>query len=223
MATIMNLTTKLQADGFVTLRGRLPEHSGIFGFHGLGSVVQLPGVSEVQVLTPRETAHASPNTYSGNFSVQTFPLHTDLAHWFLPPRYLALRCIVGSRYVSTKLVDVKDLITVVGRHHLMRALVRPRRPLGRNRPLLRVLSRNEDGAEIFRWDSLFVVPATNESQVVCQAMIDGLAYLGPHTICLEHPGDTLIIDNWRVLHGRSEVPTEGESRRIERAYFGDLL
>ena len=182
----------------------------------------MPGATEVQVLTPRHSEQAPPNTYSGNFGTQSFPLHTDLAHWYLPPRYFALRCVVGSRHVATNLVDVKDLISAVGRANLIRALVRPRRPLKRNLPLLRLLARLKDGSEIFRWDSLFVAPATNESKAVCETVKDHLASFEPIEMRLENPGDTLILDNWRMLHGRSEVSATDELRRVERAYFGAM-
>ena len=90
-----DITTALNLYGFVIISGHLPELSGLPAFSELGKVVKLPGVAEVQVLTPRHEATTSPNTYSGNFGIHAFPLHTDLAHWFLPPRYLALRCVVG--------------------------------------------------------------------------------------------------------------------------------
>ena len=204
------------------LNARMPESTGVTAFSELGSVVKLPGMAEVQVLTPRHADEATPNTYSGNFGVQDFPLHTDLAHWFLPPRYFALRCVVGSKGVSTSLVDVKDLIGVVGQRDLERGLVRPRRPLKRNRTLLRILRRNRDGMDLFRWDSLFVVPATDESQKICENIGIALDSMEPREICLQNPGDTLILDNWRMVHGRSEVSVEDEFRRIERAYFGVL-
>ena len=204
------------------ISGRWPQVSGVSAFAGLGDIIQLPGVAEVQVLTPRDTDHTPPNTYSGNFGLQAFPLHTDLAHWFLPPRYFALRCVVGSRHVSTNLVDVKDLISTVGRENLIRALVRPRRPLKRSRPLLRLFSTREDGSDLFRWDSLFVIPATKESQHICKTVVDTLASIEPTGVLLENPGDTLILDNWRMLHGRSPVSPDGRLRRIERAYFGAM-
>ena len=215
-----DITAILAANGFAVINGHLPEISGVAAFSGFGEVIRLPGVAEVQVLTPRHTDHASPNTYSGNFGTQTFPLHTDLAHWFLPPRYFALRCVIGSKHVSTNLVDVGDLISVVGRGNLLRALVRPRRPLKRNRPLLRLLSRRKDSSELFRWDSLFIVPATNESQGICETVADALTSIQPIEVLLQNPGDTLILDNWRMLHGRSQITAGDELRRVERAYFG---
>ena len=167
---ITNIATKLAVDGYAVINRHLPDSSGIAAFSELGAVVRLPGVTEVQVLTPRHSEQSPPNTYSGNFGTQTFPLHTDLAHWYLPPRYFALRCVVGSRHVATNLVDVKGLVSAVGRASLIRALVRPRRPLKHTLPLLRLLARLNDGSEIFRWDSLFVVPATNASKVVCETI-----------------------------------------------------
>ena len=220
--TPSDIRDQLAVDGFAVINGRLPEISGVAAFSGLGSVVRLPGVTEVQVLTPRHTDHAPPNTYSGNFGVQAFPLHTDLAHWFLPPRYFALRCVIGSKLVSTSVVDVKDLISAVGRRTLIRALVRPRRPLKRDRPLLRLLRRFADSSELFRWDGLFVVPATSQSQAICETVSNGLASIEPVEVLLENPGDTLILDNWRMLHGRSQVSTGDELRQIERAYLGAI-
>ena len=217
----LSITTKLAIDGFAILGDRLPDISGVSAFSGLGALVRLPGVAEVQTLIPRHIEHAPPNTYSGNFGKQAFPLHTDLAHWYLPPRYFALRSVVGSKLVSTSLVDAKDLMAGVGRPNLMRALVRPRRPVQRNRPLLRLLSRHSDGSEVFRWDNLFVIPATIQSTAVYTAVTESLATIQPKQIWLDSPGDTLIIDNWRMLHGRSQV-SEDEQRRIERAYFGAI-
>ena len=217
-----DVTDALSSDGFALITGHLPEIAGVAALSRLGTVIQLPGVAEVQALTPRQREDATPNTYSGNFGVQVFPLHTDLAHWFLPPRYLALRCVVGSKHVSTNLVDVNQLISIVGHQHLMRALVRPRRPLKRNRSLLRLLSRSEDGSELFRWDSLFVVPGTRESQVICDTVARTLTSIKPMEVFLKNPGDTLILDNWRMLHGRSQVSGEDSLRRVERAYFGAM-
>ena len=200
----------------------MPGESGITAFEGLGEIAPIPGLRDVQVLEPRTMFDATPNTYSGIFGVQDFPLHTDLAHWFVPPRYFALRCVIGARRVFTRLVDSKELIPIPGRHNLSRALVRPRRPLKENRPLLRLLSWAKNGEALFRWDSLFVVPATPESQAICTEFSHVLNSARTLDVLLENPGDTLILDNWRIVHGRSPVSKEEETRKIERAYFGAI-
>ncbi|HAH95942.1 MAG TPA: hypothetical protein DCL69_03455, partial [Firmicutes bacterium] len=35
-------------------------------------------------------------------------------------------------------------------------------------------------------------------------------------------GDTLVIDNWRMLHARSPVPAGREDRKIQRVYLESL-
>jgi len=40
---------------------------------------------------------------------------------------------------------------------------------------------------------------------------------------LEKPGDTLVVDNWRMFHARSAVPTTQRNRNIHRAYLSTLL
>ncbi len=218
-----DITDNLLIDGFVFIRSYLPTISGVTAFSGFGRVIHLPDLSEVQVLTPRNKELATPNTYSGHFGLEPFPLHTDMAHWYLPPRYIMLRCIAGTQNVTTRLVDSKELISVVGRRALQRVLVRPRRPIKHNCPLLRLLTCQLHGYEIFRWDSLFVTPTTPESQTVYELVAEHLASFKPTEICLENRGDTLIVDNWRLLHGRSEVLKADKHRRVERAYLGDII
>jgi alpha-ketoglutarate-dependent taurine dioxygenase len=42
-------------------------------------------------------------------------------------------------------------------------------------------------------------------------------------VLLLQPGDTLLIDNWRMLHGRSEVSTQSTSRIIDRVYLAEVF
>ena len=219
---LLNANTELRQHGFLVISTYLPETTGLPAFSHIGAVLELPGLAEVQVLTPRHENATPPNTYSGNFGFNAFPLHSDLAHWFLPPRYLALRCVVGTQEVATRLIDSRVLIASVGENDLRRALVRPRRPFKRNRPLLRLLSRSESGATLFRWDSLFLVPETDASAKICETVAEYLDSSELIEVLLGQPGDTLIVDNWRMLHGRSPVSLVNEERQIERAYFGAI-
>jgi L-asparagine oxygenase len=78
----------------------------------------------VHQLTPKRVEDAPANTYSGNYGLGPFPVHTDLAHWYVPPRYFLLRCVVGSDDVPTVLVDGARLIAKLGVSTLSRALMR---------------------------------------------------------------------------------------------------
>ncbi len=97
----------------------------------------------VQTLEPKATA--APNTYSGNFGLDRFPFHTDLAHWRVPPRYLVLRCQVGYRDVPTLMLDGRVLANAVSRNVLARAIFKPRRPRNGAFELLRLYEAGTHG------------------------------------------------------------------------------
>ena len=42
-------------------------------------------IPSVQSLRPRDATRVKQNQYSGNYGLTGFPLHTDLAHWIVPP------------------------------------------------------------------------------------------------------------------------------------------
>jgi L-asparagine oxygenase len=209
--------------GFAFFASYLPTESSSKAMAKLGRVQKLPGVNVIQELTPKDSADSPPNIYSGNFGYDDFPFHTDLAHWFLPPRYLALRCIEGAPDVKTRLIDSREIIKALGKDVLCRALFMPRRPIDMKRSLLRLLEQCKHGEWRFRWDSLFIVPATKHSAITRDAILQNLSAAAPHEFVLEKPGDTLIVDNWRMLHARSAVPLNQLSRKIHRVYLSSIL
>lgn len=220
IAELMRTVTR---DGFAFLSAYMPDVSTATALHGLSSVVQLDGFSEVQILRPRHLHESPPNTYSGNFGLDVFPFHTDLAHWYLPPRYVALRCVSGSSAVTTNLLCSSSLLQEFGTTSLHRTLLRPRRPMRGLKVLLRLLERGNDGLFRLRWDTLYLAPASEKSTSLCMAIQGYLAAASPTKIALSNAGDTLIIDNWRMFHARSAVPSVFSERVIHRAYLGALL
>ena len=187
-----------------------------------GVPLTLPGFDTVQTLRPIEKDVSPPNTYSGNYGTDEFPLHTDMAHWAVPPRYLLLRCVIGAASVATRLLDGRQLVATIGELALMRALVRPRRPLENRRTLLRLLDWRDGSDRFIRWDYLFIAPATKASAATFTAVSSYAQQATPHEIVLRAPGDTLVIDNWRMLHGRAKVGDGASARRIDRVYIDKL-
>jgi len=174
----------------------------------------------VQTLIPREDA--APNTYSGNFGLRRFPFHTDLAHRRRPPRYLLLRCLVGYQDVLTSLIDGRLLIDAVSRDTLARAIFKPRRPRDGALALLRLFERAADDTDLLRWDEIYLRPASRIGVIADAEVRDWLARSTPLSIPLSRPGDTLIIDNWRMLHARSSIPPGRADRSIQRVYMVGL-
>lgn len=198
-----------------------PEQSAAEVAASFGAPLSLGGGDPVHPLTPATKETSAPNTYSGLYGLERFPFHTDMAHWRAPPRYLMLRCVVGFREVPTMLTDGLSLARKVGLDLLARAIVRPRRPVQGKLPLLRIYQPQEDDA-ILRWDEVFFQPASKAGKDGSASFREALRACVPQAIALAMPGDTLVIDNWRMLHARAPVPAGCEGRRLERTYLGRL-
>lgn len=76
----------------------------------LGAIESISGISSVHKLSPLSEAEAPPNTYSGTYDLREFPLHTDMAHWHVPPHYLLLRCVVPEPRVLTSLLSASQIL-----------------------------------------------------------------------------------------------------------------
>ena len=183
----------------------------------LGKVSQVVSIPLVQTLTPRKSDNESKNTYSGNFGLDQFPMHTDLAHWHIPFRYLLLRCVMPADNVATKIVDSKIVLEGERKSDISRAHFKPRRLLGHKSNLLKLYQNG-----VFRWDSLFIVPGNKLGEILKQKVEAKLQSLKPNELTFDNPGDCLLIDNWRILHGRSRVPETALHRKIERVYLSEI-
>ena len=211
---------QVAAEGYAFLPQFRPELPSTMAFSLLGRIDFVEGIRAIQTLTPHKVSESTPNTYSGNFGTGEFPLHTDLAHWAIPPRYIALRCISGSASVGTMLLDSSALVKKVGNSRLRMALVQPRRPFRYGRQLLRLLERTESAEiERVRWDSIFLKPTNAFAASVVIEVYDALVHSRQHQVVLREPGDTLLLDNWRLLHGRSPISENGYTRIVDRAYL----
>lgn len=209
----------LYKQGYVFLPKLNPDYDTKFIAKEIGQILKISSfvgyenVSDVQVLKPREPVENNKkHKYSDNFGLEKFPLHTDLAHWLYPPRYLLLRCVSGSNVVSTKIInsDLLELETV------KKAIVRTR-----NNHLLPIIFK-KNGVTGIRWDSLFLIPMNSSSNKIKNFVISETIEKFVHHIFLVDKGDTVIIDNWMMLHGRSLVAESETGRIIERVYLSKL-
>jgi L-asparagine oxygenase len=220
---ILSIRGQLRNSGFVFLPSHLPGRSTEGIVRSLGTVIWTEHGKLVHQLKPKSADNSTPNTYSGIFGVDQFPLHTDLAHWRFPPRFVMLRCITGFDAVHTLLIDGARAIEAIDQTIFSRALVRPRRPIDGSLPLLRLYDRQQGDRGMLRWDEIFIRPASPAGQVGVTRLKECLTRSKPMSIPLANRGDTLIVDNWRMLHGRSPVPAACQGRVVERAYLENVF
>jgi L-asparagine oxygenase len=159
---------------------------------------------------------------SGHFGLGSFPLHTDLAHWAIPPRYLFLRCKVGTHDVFTELLHWSRVVDLVGKTTLQKAVFRSRKRRDGFSGLVRALSHHEQ-TELFRWDSLFLKPLNQHAEKLVSVMPELVSGGVATKVLLSEPGDAVLIDNWKMLHGRSAVPDPSKERHIERVYLTEVF
>ncbi|MBC7283294.1 TauD/TfdA family dioxygenase [Hoeflea sp.] len=210
---------EIRKTGYIFLKSHRPDESVVELAKSWGKPMVLWEDGLVQALVPR--TEAAPNSYSGIYGLGHFPFHSDLAHWLTPPRYLLLRCVTGYADIPTLLVDGRDLIDAITLDILARAIFKPRRPRDGSVSLLRLCESIEDSVRI-RWDPVFLKPASRIGAVADLHIREWLSTCKPTSLSLTQPHDTLLIDNWRMLHARSPILPGRENRKIQRIYLENL-
>ncbi len=111
----MKIKEQLEINGYAFIPKWIPEEKTlniakfcgeIFSFN---NIIGYQSIPEVQQLKPKKKGIQS-NLYSSHFGLDYFPLHTDLAHWATPPRYLMLRCIKGCPSVKTHILPFNKIL-----------------------------------------------------------------------------------------------------------------
>jgi hypothetical protein len=165
----------------------------------------------IDILQPTTSDSANPKSLSSKFGLCEFPFHTDTAYWNVPSRYIALRCMdPGVSNVTTRLVpssglNLSDQVLrnlQAGVFHVLN---------GRNSFYTSVMSDCFN----LRFDPGCMSPTSSIAHEGWDALSDSLATAIPISIDWEQ-GRLLVIDNWRVLHGRAALP-EDSGRVLIRA------
>jgi L-asparagine oxygenase len=217
----------VKQNGFHLIRGFAPGLSTLEVATALGTVISvrelLPtsGIRTVQSLRPRNTHEVGKNQYSGHFGMETFPLHTDLAHWALPPHYLVLRCIIGSNDVFTHILPWARILDLIGAATLRKAVFTPRSGRHGRAGLVRAMSQHGLD-EVLRWDPIFLRPINHHARTLASVMLDSTWDSKVTKILLLEPGDTILIDNWQMMRGRGRVLPQSLTRRVERVYLSEV-
>lgn len=225
---MMDIKRELIEKGFIFL----PEWNVNKSTHELamliGAVVSLSNisglefVSDVQKLIPREKSDKLLNQYSGNFGLDVFPLHSDLAHWSLPPKYFMLRCLNGYTDVLTNILPFQLILEDLMILSINKAVVKTRSRFKGSYSYLLPLIFNIDGQRAYRWDSLFLEPVNSSARKIKEYFAHQSLSEKSLRFKLSAPGDTLIINNWINLHGRSRITDSSIERVIERIYLNEV-
>lgn len=174
---------------------------------------QIPGRTGVldEVLKPQAFDEAHPRSLSGKFGLNALPFHVDLSHRLHPCRYILLGCLnPGCPSAETMLLDWRTIGFSSEELDLLKAaplLVRN----GRRSFYSTILSRN---CTFLRYDPGCMEAIDERGRTALDIIQNRLAASQPE-FYKWHRGDIMIIDNWRMLHGRTST-VSGSGRRIAR-------
>lgn len=169
------------------------------------------GGSLVDRLRPIQAEHARVASLSRYHGKGRFPFHTDTAHWLTPARYLILGCLQpGSSGRATLLTRFSDLnIDAQEASVLAEGVFLVKN--GRSSWYANIVNETH---EFVRFDPGCMKPATAKGGMAADVLNERLEAVRPIRIAWAE-GDVLIVDNWKVLHGR-EGAEDDEDRTLLR-------
>lgn len=205
-------TRRLNDEGWVELQGALgddPERS-LLGLAGaLGEVVpSRPRSDLIDRLRPSKADTARLPSLSRRYGTGAFPLHTDTAHWLTPARYILVGCLhPGQRGRGTLLVQFPSLRFNRQEEVLLRSGVF----LVRNGRASWYSTIQSEEQPYVRFDPGCMFPVTADGHEAGRILQQRIAASRPTRIDWTH-GKVVILDNWRLLHGRESA--EGDEDRV---------
>lgn len=164
------------------------------------------------VLAPLNAEIAKPHSLSKIFSTGAFPLHVDTAHWTTPCRYLILACSSpGASSRATSVLNIKKVSFNEEQRDLLYNV-----PLqiinGRNSFFDTILSSNRD---FIRFDPGCMKSTCRGGESALKLLLN--QHWSNHIEQIQwHRGKVVIIDNWRVLHGRDSAMYKDNDRKLLR-------
>jgi alpha-ketoglutarate-dependent taurine dioxygenase len=188
----------------------------IYDNQGLVHLAQSLGSVEPRVvnLSPTPSAQAKHKSFSYYYGLGQFPMHTDTAFWPIPARYIVLRS-AGANDTPTLLLPFPKLQTLLNSCRVDTAIFGIRTHLG-SRYGKAVFSQHPFGV---RFDPCYMKGATEAAKELMgrlsfpdPGLIDRFKWSGTNA---------LIIDNWKCLHARAPLATNGLGRKLFRVYVSE--
>lgn len=164
-----------------------------------------------ETIVPCTVERARPRSLSGAHGLRCLPLHVELSHRARPCRYVLFACLdTGTPSVATTLLDRRTLQFTADELLILRSapiLVRAGR-----RPFYSTILPSDD--RYLRYDQCCMEAVDARGREAMHLLGVRLTECEP----FRHrwtPGNMLIVDNWRALHGRDQAgATNG--RRLAR-------
>jgi hypothetical protein len=178
-------------------------------------VAEKRGMPFVGHLRPISGDASVSNSLSSRFGLGSFPCHTDTAHWPTPCRFVLLACFhTGEGGRNTFLFDSDNLPLSPSEQALLRHSVFKVR---NGRRSFFATIRNGLGPRLTRFDIGCMHPT-------CKGGEEAIGLMSSErwpSCCVDVEwtrGRFIVVDNWRVLHGRRNSEICDPGRHLARVY-----
>ena len=180
---------------------------------GLGEIIPGRHRQRVEHIIPQHSRMAHAGSLSQQHGLAPLPLHTDTAHWTVPCRYLVMACAEpGPEPTPTILLDSK----VVSLSDRETAACHSAVFLVRNGRRSFYGSVRAPGRPFIRFDRGCMEPTSPDGAEIADAFSDA-RNVGKTYRHDWQRGDILVVDNWRMLHGRGIDGQTAPGRVLLRA------
>lgn len=182
----------------------------------LGEITCHPNGEVYDVVVANNGVNARTGSFSQKFGFDEFPLHTDTAFWAIPARFLVMWSPEVSATSTTILSwrDILDSFSESEKRIINDAifLVNTFENIS-----YRGVEFSSSGDKGFRYDPNIMTPANKQGELfvgIFHRVIQRMNLINFHW----SGSNVLIINNWNMLHGRSQIENKHENRKIFRAY-----
>ena len=179
----------------------------------LGEVVKGRRGAEVERLESARSVEAYCSSLSATYGEHEFPPHMDTAHLTVPCRYVVLGCAAANQATAaTLLKDTADVSFSAQESESLQTGIF----LVRNGVYSFFAPILNSERQFYRWDPGCMTAKDENAQIAMSVFEEKLRSVKP----IRHAwrsGSILILDNWRMLHGRECCDREDARRTLLRS------
>lgn len=206
----------LAINGWVEFHGLHLDNELLSLAYSLGTLVSHPNGSKVFTLTPKSGISSTKGTFSNKYGFEQFPLHTDTAFFVQPIRYMLLSSNKPSE-TTTTVLSIESLFEKLNEREKKIASHAIFKVKTNETSFYTSLIFKGHESKAIKYDPTCMFPANNPAKQIQLIFTEMFKQIEVKHISWHEP-KTVIIDNWKTLHGRSEVNPD-ENRELKRIYI----
>ena len=182
----------------------------------IGNILKHPNGENVFLLKPKSENESLFGTFSNKHGLQDFPLHTDTAFYKNPARFILMHSAISNSCDTTILrkSDFWDELTDTEKMMAKRAIYLVKTNRERYYTSFIFKENNEYG---IKYDPSCMIPSNKFAKDFDQKFQRVISGIEPKRIKWTD-GKTVIIDNWKTLHGRKSAEKD-ITRLLKRIYI----